>query len=179
MSHFEYIANVAIPQEVRDELAINAPLWDAFTVRQNFPGSPHRNTKTIPMRGASSFLSSYKPHAKRKRTAFAAMLPHTEALVNSVLARMNVATVGNVLCVALEPGGEVLPHADTGAYPEHFERFHIVVTSPEGNWFKVADEYTQPQPGDVFFFNHRLTHSVGNPGDTPRVHIIVDVTLKD
>jgi hypothetical protein len=179
MSHFEYIANIEIPAKVIDELTINAPLWDAFTVRQTFPGSPHRNTKTIPLRGASSFLRSYMPKAKRKRTPYAAQLPHTEALVNSVLARMNVATVGNVLIVALAPGAEVLPHVDEGAYPDHFERFHIVLTSPPGNWFKVADEYTMPQPGDVFFFNHRLTHSVGNPGDKPRVHIIVDVTLKE
>lgn len=155
------------------------PLWAQFTARQNFPGSPHLATQCIPMRGAKTFLSSYEPAAKRYRTPASHFLPHTTALINRVLDGLPVATVGNVLAVSLKPGGEVLPHIDEGPYPEHFERFHIAVTSPKGNWFKVDDELYSPEQGDIFFFNHRVTHSVGNPSEEPRIHIIVDVTLKE
>ena len=159
---------------------IGSPLWDAFTLRQDFVGSPHRDTKCIPLRGAKEFIESYKPRVKRSRTAYSHYLPHTMALINRALSGMPVKTVGNVLAVALQPGGWVRPHIDEGAYPEHFERFHIAVTSPFFNWFKVEDEFFYPEQGDIFFFNHRATHSVGNSskGDA-RIHIIVDVTLKE
>lgn len=155
------------------------PLWQQFTVRQNFPGSAHIATQCIPLRGAATFLKSYEPRAKRWRTPASHFLPHTTALVNRVLAGLPVTSVGNVLAVSLRPGGEVLPHIDEGAYPDHFERFHIAVTSPQGNWFKVDGEVFSPEQGDIFFFNHRVTHSVGNPSEDARIHIIVDVTLKE
>jgi hypothetical protein len=81
--------------------------------------------------------------------------------------------------VALKPGGVILPHYDGGVYADHFERFHICVTSPILNWFSCEDELRFPKRGDVFFFNHRVTHQAGNPSDKERVHLIVDVTLKD
>ena len=161
------------------ELAMTAPQWDAFKSRQTFPGSPHVDTKCIPLRGASSFLDSYYPKAKRRATTYAKQLPHTAALVNGVLKHMNVATVGNVLAVALRPGGYIRPHIDEGAYPEHFDRFHIAVTSPDECYFCVDGDFFFPKQGDAFFFNHRVTHSVGNPSAEWRVHIIVDVTLKE
>lgn len=177
MKQFDVVGNVDTRAAAR-ELA-HAPHWDAFTSRQRFPGSPHDETKCIPLRGASAFLESYTPSAKRKATPFSAYLPHTVALVNKVLDGLPVLTVGNVLAVALMPGGTVKPHIDEGAYPTHFERFHIAVTSPDGNWFKCDDEVFHPLPGDIFFFNHRLTHSVGNPSNEARIHLIVDVTLKE
>lgn len=177
--NFDFIANVDTTAAAK-ELAINsAPHWDAFTTRQSFNGSPHVDTKCVPLRGSSSFLDSYKPNAKRRATAYAAMLPHTTRLVNHVLKHMNVRTVGNVLAVALKPGGYILPHIDEGAYPEHFHRFHIVVTDNPGCWFKAADEFAEPRKGDVFFFNHRSIHSVYNGSPDWRIHLIVDVTLKE
>lgn len=179
MNNFEFKANVPIPEGVLRELAITNPLWNAYKARQNFPGSPHKQTRCIPLRGSSSFLKSYDPKAQRKATQFSYLVPETVKLVNSVLAKINVATVGNVLAVALAPEANVSPHIDEGSYPEHFERFHIVVTSPENNFFIVNGEVAFPQQGDVFFFNHRVMHSVGNPSPEWRVHLIVDVTLKE
>ena len=77
------------------------------------------------------------------------------------------------------PGGLVAAHSDIGEYAEHFERFHIVLTSETGNWFQVGNDIAYPQPGSLFFFNHREVHSVGNPTQEARIHLIVDVTLKD
>lgn len=175
---FNTFANVDVSAAAR-ELVMAAPQWDAFKSRQTFPGSPHVDTKCIPLRGSSSFLDSYKPFVKRRRTVYAMQLPRTTALVNGVLSGLNAASVGNVLAVALRPGGFILPHIDEGDYPNHFDRFHIVVTAPPGVWFKAGDEYLFPKLGDCFFFDHHSTHSVGNPSDQWRVHIICDVTLKE
>ena len=179
MNNFDVVGNVSTTAAAHELALANAPHWDAFTTRQRFPGSPHSDTKCIPLRGASAFLESYKPLVARKATVFSAYLPHTVALVNKVLNGLPVLTVGNVLAVALMPGGQITPHIDEGDYPTHFERFHIVVTSPTGNWFKCGEEVFMPNPGDIFFFNHRLTHSVGNPSSEARIHLIVDVTLKE
>lgn len=178
MSHFNFVTRVNT-DAVCQELAISAPLWDAFTARQSFPGSAHADTKCIPLRGAFCASHFTDPKATRERTPYANELPYTIALINRVIQQLNVDSVGNVMAVALQPGGVITPHYDGGEYADHFERFHIAVTSPYGNWFQCGDETVNPHRGDVFFFNHRLTHSAGNPSDKERVHLIVDVTLKD
>lgn len=176
--NFSTLGNLPVSKAAQE--LKSSRLWDAFTARQEFQKSPHKQTKCIPLRGAKDFMESYNPKAKRGLTKWAYYHPHTVALVNRVLRGMPVKTVGNVLAVALEPGGWILPHIDLGDYPDHFERFHIVVTSPEGNWFRVRDEFFFPEEGDIFLFNHRTTHSAGNPNqDAPRIHLIVDATLKE
>ena len=162
------------------ELAnIDAPQWDAFTLRQTIDGTAHGDTKCIPLRGALAFTDSFHVDVSRSLYTYAIYYPHTCALINEALRQLNVATVGNVLAVALTPGGLVTPHRDEGGYAEHFERFHIVLTSATGNWFQVGNDLAYPGPGDLFFFNHREVHSVGNPTQEARIHLIVDVTLKE
>jgi len=178
--NFDFVARGLNVEAAASELAdISAPLWDAFTTRQTYPGSAHVDTKCIPLRGAFPLADSFKLKSSRQRLAYGDDLPHTLALVNRVLDGLPVKEVGNVLAVALLPGGFITEHSDQGEYAEHFERFHIVLTSKPGNWFKVDTQYAFPIPGDVFFFNHRSPHSVGNPSDEARIHLIVDVTLRE
>jgi len=101
------------------------------------------------------------------------------AITNRVLSGLNVESVGNVLLVGLRPGGVVAEHIDDGEYAARFTRIHIVVASQPGNWFKVNGETYFPEVGDIFQFNHHTPHSVGNPTERTRVHLIVDLTLKD
>lgn len=177
--NFDFITTLDVRLAAAELANIDAPQWDAFTLRQSIPGTAHGDTKCIPLRGALAFTDSFIVDAPRSLYAYAADYPHTCALVNEALRHLNVAAVGNVLAVALMPGGLVTPHQDEGEYAEHFERFHIVLTSETGNWFQVGNDIAYPQPGGLFFFNHREVHSVGNPTKEARIHLIVDVTLKD
>ena len=158
------------------ELSTNAPLWDAFTLRQNLPGSPHGDTKCILLRG--DFCRPFALGVTRTRTHHGEKLPDCIALVNSALAGLPVIEVGNVMAVSLKPGGRVLPHPDEGEYAYHFDRLHIVVTDNHNSWLLCGDERAYTKQGDMFFFNHHIMHSAGNDSNTERVHIIVDVKLE-
>lgn len=159
------------------ELQSHAPLWDAFTLRQSLPGSAHYETKCIPLRGNLSF--PFALDITRTRTPYADLLPECMSLANKLLAGLPVLEVGNVLLASLRAGGRIVPHEDEGPYAEYFTRIHIVIDSEPGNLFIVGGETHAPRNGDVFIFNHHLTHTAENHSDKERVHMIVDVKLKE
>ncbi len=177
--NFNILTRVPVEAALRELQDTTAPQWDACTIRQSYPGSAHVDTKCIPLRGSLSFADSYDPSANRMRYVHTYNLPHTIGLVNKVLAGLSSDSVGNVMAVALMPGGVIREHLDHGAYADHFERLHIVLSSPKGSWFMCGGERYEPEPGDVFLFNHHLLHSAGNPTTEARIHLIVDLTFKD
>lgn len=177
--NFELLANLDHDGMAlaRRELNDHAPLWDAFTTRQTLQGSPHVDTKCIPLRGLLSF--PFALDIVRPRTPFAARLPSCMRLANYVLSCLPVQEVGNVMLAKLRPGGRILPHPDEGPYAEHFTRYHLVIDSHAGNWFDVAGHRVSTEQGDLFTFNHHLVHSAGNDSERDRIHMILDLTLKD
>jgi hypothetical protein len=66
----------------------------------------------------------------------------------------------------LDPGGFIAPHRDAGPW---LERWHVPIVSA-GEW---GDGY-EPQPGVAFPVAHWEPHSVWNPTDAARIHIIID-----
>lgn len=159
------------------ELQSHAPLWDAFTLRQSLPGSAHHDTKCIPLRGNLSF--PFALDITRTRTPYSDLLPECMSLANKLIAGLPVLEVGNVLLASLRAGGSIDPHVDEGPYADYFQRIHIVVDSGPGNLFIVDGITHAPRNGDVFIFNHHVTHSVENHSEKERVHMIVDVKLKE
>lgn len=176
--NYRYLGRVQTAHALRE--LKDTPLWDAFTFRQDLQGSAHKDTKCIPLRGPLSFLDALLPTVPRTRTEFADQLPATMSLVNTVLEGLNVAEVGNVMAVSLQPGGLVRAHTDHGPYADRFERLHIVVQAVHRrDVLRVGSTYYYPDIGDIFLFNHRVEHSAMNWSDEPRIHIIVDFTLKE
>lgn len=78
----------------------------------------------------------------------------------------------------MAPGHEIKAHVD---YDTTLVcRYHIPVVTNPGVLFyvqrgKTAHEYHMPADGRVYFFNQGLKHWVKNNGDTPRLHLIIDV----
>lgn len=66
----------------------------------------------------------------------------------------------------LEPGGFIAPHRDRGPW---FERWHVPIWTA-GEW---GDGHV-PEPGVAFQVRHWEPHSVWNPTDRPRTHLIID-----
>ncbi len=64
-------------------------------------------------------------------------------------------------------------------YSDHFERFHLVLTSDQGNRFFVQNssgwlESYSMRAGEFFWFNHKEVHWAVNESKTPRMHMIID-----
>lgn len=158
------------------KLDANPDLWAIDTRRQNAPGSAHHDTECIVLRGpGDDTLANFAEDLTSEPTPLmAAFLPEMHPVLDPILNRIGAMKVGRMLLARLKPGGVIDLHADEGAYAKAHSRFHIVLTSDEGNVFLVEDEEAHMQPGSCWWFAHRRPHTVRNLSDRPRVHLIVD-----
>lgn len=153
--------------------SINPEHWRDTTIRQDFPGSAHRETHSIFLRGPTSFLDFFSITSAdypRLREYVPVLMP----IMRPLLELIECQDLGRVILVRLPAGARVLSHFDSGAYAEHYSRFHVCLSSNEGCHFKVGDSALTPKPGEAFIFNHRRPHRVVNEGSTERIHLIVD-----
>lgn len=154
-------------------------LWSHFTGRQEAPGSAHHDTRCIVVLGpqeptAAAWFNDldavgWSPLPVVHDALAALLWPLAQAIRLS-----GPEDLGRVMIVELAPGGVIDPHADEGAYAEHYSRFHIVLSSAAGNWFSCGIETVWMQSGDAWWFDHQLVHSVRNDSASPRIHVIVD-----
>lgn len=159
-----------------NDLAAHDDLFQQITIRQEFIGSDHKDTETIYLRGPRGFTPE-------QYTAPSQSVNYAEniALVNSVAELIDACTdalavqdLGHVLVVKLKAGGVVTEHIDEGAYSDHYQRFHLVLSTNDLCTMKSGDEELHMEAGKLYLFNHKLPHSFTNAGDTDRVHVIFD-----
>lgn len=179
-SPFAQIADGLDVEPLRQSIESQPELWSEITARQSTPGSPHTDTEAIFLRWSRSQTVEavftdldaidYPSYAK---------LPEARDLIERTLDRVGARELGRVLVTALRPGGMIRPHVDEGAYADHYERFHVPLDSDEGSTFLVEPKPGMPcgaamRPGQLWWFNHKLTHLAYNSGKAFRIHLIVD-----
>jgi hypothetical protein len=80
-----------------------------------------------------------------------------------------------VRLLRLAPGSVIREHRDRGAaYADGFLRLHIPITTNDQTRFVVDGEALPMRPGEFWYANFSLVHSVRNEGATDRVHLIID-----
>lgn len=80
----------------------------------------------------------------------------------------------SVMVNRLEPGASVGAHIDQ---EDHGDRWHLpIVTNSEAFWWDDNGGFAFLQEG-VWYgpVPYRIPHRVGNPGDTERIHLVVDL----
>jgi hypothetical protein len=160
--------------------AHGSDLWDVFTLRQDTPGSPHHDTRTIVLRAPAATEWSHDVifnTIEAEDTNAVEHLPAVRDLCIAACERLGVKELGRVMLVELAPGGHIDSHFDDGAYAAHYERFHLVLESDEGNTFTNGAESIHMKPGQLWQFNHRAEHEVTNGSGRPRIHLIIDATI--
>jgi hypothetical protein len=80
-----------------------------------------------------------------------------------------------VRLLRLGAGSVIHEHRDPGAsYTDGFFRVHIPITSNSETRFLIDGHDLQMQPGECWYANFSLPHSVNNAGTTDRVHLVLD-----
>ncbi|MFT6502146.1 MAG: hypothetical protein ACJASQ_002271 [Crocinitomicaceae bacterium] len=80
----------------------------------------------------------------------------------------------------LSPGAEIKPHYDHGiGYQDGVFRIHVPITTNEEVKFILEGELLQMLPGECWYTNVSLTHSVTNKGNEDRVHLVIDCQRND
>jgi mannose-6-phosphate isomerase-like protein (cupin superfamily) len=154
-------------------------LW-ARGLRETYQGSAHRDAKSIILRwcpiaeGEDPAAVSFDRCEAKDTRAFAELAPMVWRPFLQLVKKLEgpIGAPGRSLIALLPPGGKITPHIDEGLYADYFDRFHIVL---QGTClFRCGAETHRPQPGEAFWFNHKLEHSVENDGDIDRIHLIID-----
>lgn len=80
-----------------------------------------------------------------------------------------------VRLLALAPGSIIKEHRDRGlSYAEGSFRLHIPITTDERVDFMVNGHLLNMQPGECWYANFDLPHSVNHLGTTRRIHLVID-----
>lgn len=177
MNQFTRIPFTFDPTAALAELNAHPDLWKQITARQDFPGSDHKDTETIYLRGPGHM--DVPLDYMRVGNAFdylgniGAMDACTD-LARRAFNAIGATEMGYVMVVKLKAGGVVTPHIDEGPYSDHFTRFHLVLSTNAGCLFNSGHEVVHMPAGELWQFDHKARHHFVNNGDTDRIHIIFD-----
>lgn len=81
----------------------------------------------------------------------------------------------SVRLLKLSPGSIIHEHTDPMAsYEEGYMRLHIPILSNRQVEFKVNKELVFMKPGECWYVNFTLPHSVINNGNSDRIHLVID-----
>lgn len=151
-------------------------LWSDVTLRQDFQGSPHKDTECIFLRWCSDHsLASAFTDLEADDYPALQRLPEFRSAIGYVVGEVEGRKLGRAIVTKLKPHGVIDLHSDEGVYADHFERFHFVLQSTADTAFHCGPDVAHMMPGELWWFDHKREHMVVNDSDCPRIHLIVDV----
>jgi hypothetical protein len=149
-------------------------LWNQHTARTEHPESPHREMSDIWVRFAKNEANiAYQdtPHESDWYPP-ADVLP-VKPYVQAIYEAVKGVELGGVLITRQPPGATCYPHVDGGWHARHYEKFALQITSAPGQTFCVEDQFIEPKPGQVFWFDNSYVHWVSNKTPYDRMTLIV------
>jgi hypothetical protein len=110
------------------------------------------------------------PESTYRDTWLLDQCPHFQAVIAAIRCEKE--------CVRLlrqAPGGAIKTHRDHGLhYTDGVFRLHIPLLTSAAVAFVIAGEHVPMQPGECWFGDFSLPHSVHNHGETERIHLVID-----
>jgi hypothetical protein len=181
MKHFRKLGTGLPVEAIRGVLVNHYDLWDNITLRQDFEGTPHKFTETIYIRGPEKLEREFYQGQTEARPypLPTELVGPLEDLFAEVKKLIDPVEVGYMMLVSLYPRSGISAHIDEGVYAEHYQRFHIPISSvPNQNLFTCADETVKMKEGELWCFNHQKLHKVTNMSGKERIHLIFDAVLR-
>lgn len=152
-------------------------LFGADRIRSTYAeDSPHKEVTDILLRFSESELPAIGDDLQCDWQSSIADLPFAKDIAFSLMSSFRGEQLGRVMVTRLPPGKTITPHADVkGKYANFYTRFHVPLQSDPGVLFACGDEQVNMVPGEVWWFNGHLTHSVVNNSARDRLNLIVDL----
>lgn len=194
MQNFFKVAQGFNPWPLLHAVQTQQELWNKYPVRTAHEMSAHREVDDIvlrysPFNSGDDFVEKvcaeihcvdYPPWHK---------LPAAQQLVYLTMGQVLGIHLGRVMITRLKPGFAIPPHSDRITVAEeqfpykippaiYYERYHIVLQSQPGVQFICGDENVYMAPGEVWWFNNQLEHSVINNSAEDRIHLICDIRVR-
>ena len=177
MRHFQKIFEGLDVVPLLAALGRKQHLWNANTLRTQFPGSPHAETDDIWLlfnNVPEDETAVIDDIAVRPYPAWAE-LPQARHLVFDLMRRVEGMQLGRVMITRLPPGKTIPEHADQGAPATYYQRHQIALQTLPGCVFNIGEEVVQFSMGECWWIDNRQPHSVVNNSADDRIVLIVDV----
>lgn len=175
------------------EIETRPHLWNRYRVRTFHEQSAHRSLDDIILRynrfdEGDDFVDKVCSRIEVENYPPLAMLPMAHGLVQALMARVQGEHLGRVFISRIRPGIGIPLHSDRiapaeEAFPSriipavYYDRYHIVLQSQPGVEFRCGDEALYMAPGNAYWFNNQIEHSVANNSAEDRIHLVADIHL--
>jgi Aspartyl/Asparaginyl beta-hydroxylase len=159
-------------------------MWGANPIRTGYANSAHKQAKDIIVR-----FNDTNKYKSRKELAqifndidvvwylTALALPQVKDYALEIMHKVKGYELGRVILSRLPAGAEIDSHIDEGKYADYYDRFHLCLSASKGSLFIAGNEAVEMFPGELWWFNRKVMHSVKNTSDDDRIHLVVDVKL--
>lgn len=169
-------------------IARRPALWTEDTFLRHYPQGPFGEVDSIMLRFPvkqtdltdeqieqykQNLLPGFDQHESIDYPPYA-ILPEARQIVMQVFAAVGGERLGRVMINRIAPGGRIFPHADTPEHVKYYSRFHVVLQSKPGVFFRAGHEEAYWEPGAVFWFDNSLEHEIRNNSDADRIHLVMD-----
>lgn len=175
MPHFLPLATGIDVAPLRAALDAQPDLFGVYTDRAAYPGSPHQEMTDIWVRFNALAKRGPEFNAEHDSVwypAYAA-LPELKPIIFGLMRAVEGERLGGILITKIPPGGAIAAHVDSGWHAGYYEKFYIAVQNAPGAVFRFPDGDLVAAPGDCYWFNNSVSHSVENNADQERIALIV------
>lgn len=160
------------------ELKNNPQLWNQYTCRTYFEGSPHQGIDDIWVR-YNDFANwdpvnpheFNQPHESIWYPA-ADKLPSIKILAHEIMYLVKGERLGGILITRIPPGGISKPHVDLGWHAEYYDKYALQLESHPQQAFCFEEGCFSARPGDLYWFNNQALHWVPNESPVDRITLI-------
>jgi hypothetical protein len=177
MRHFRLEATGLDVAPIAAQLAEHPELWNAKTQRTGHDTFAGTSDIWVRFRDARELTEPHhfgEPHFPVFYPAWFA-LPSMHGLVFDLMNKTRATMLGGILITKIPPGGQVKPHHDRGGWHAEFydRKVYVPLLSNERCVNHCEEESVVMKPGEAWWFNNLVTHSVVNDGETERVTLII------
>lgn len=176
MNNFKLIMTHIETHGLLDQIAQHPELWntdDSWT--RGKQGGAIYNTDNIVLR----YNRSSDPRAPAfdwDKPAFS-ILHEAQKIIFDLMRALPGEHLAKVIITKLRPGEHIAPHIDMlppGMAP-YFQRYQIPLSVSQGVAFWCGEEELYMRPGNAYWFNNQLLHSVINNSDEDRISMLTDI----
>ncbi len=180
MKYFRQVrAGVAV-RPFLSELAAVSWTWPVALPRRE-AAVGHNAATVIPLRRARASASMDRVRCdvhESRWTECAQKFRYTSNFLRAFAAERGL-ELGRAKLVRVPAGHRAQPRIDCGDYFLFRDRYHLVLKSSAGSWFKSGDEGVTMREGELWWFDNKAAHEAWNLGAEDRIHLVFDALNAD
>jgi len=145
--------------------------WLDYKKRKLAGGAAAENTDTIPL----VYDLKHRINSRILHKDYERFSAYIDEVIGVVIEKIGEVEVQQAMLTNLRAGIVIPRHRDKGPLTAKTHRIHVPVITNTECIFSVGDESKNLPAGQIWIIdNVNRYHSVGNNGDSDRVHLIID-----